>query len=48
MESDFTEPVNIGSEEMISINNFAQMAINISNKNIQINNLILLGAESYA
>jgi GDP-D-mannose 3', 5'-epimerase len=39
MESDFTEPVNIGSEEMISINNFAQMAINISNKNIQINNL---------
>ena len=23
MESDFTEPVNIGSEEMISINNFA-------------------------
>ena len=24
MKSDFTEPVNIGSEEMISINNFAQ------------------------
>ena len=39
MESDFTEPVNIGSEEMISINNFAQMAIDISGKNININNL---------
>jgi len=39
MESDFKEPVNIGSEEMISINDFAKMAINISRKNIQINNL---------
>ena len=32
-------PVNIGSEEMISINNFAQMAIDISGKNISINNI---------
>ena len=39
MESDFKEPVNIGSEEMISINDFAQMAIDISGKNIRINNL---------
>ena len=39
MESDYTEPVNIGSEEMISINAFAQMAIDISGKNIKINNL---------
>ena len=39
MKSDFTEPVNIGSEEMISINDFAQMAIDISGKNIKINNL---------
>ena len=39
MESDCTEPVNIGSEEMISINNFAQMAIEISGKDIRINNL---------
>ena len=39
MESDFTEPVNIGSEEMISINDFAQMAIDISGKNINIHNL---------
>ena len=39
MESDFTDPVNIGSEEMISINDFAQMAIDISGKDIKINNL---------
>jgi len=39
MDSDFTEPVNIGSEEMISINNFAQMAIDISGKDITIDNL---------
>tara|TARA_B100000029_G_C17422379_1_gene904790 strand:+ start:36 stop:1025 length:990 start_codon:yes stop_codon:yes gene_type:complete len=39
MNSDFMGPVNIGSEEMISINNFAQMAIDISGKNISINNI---------
>lgn len=39
MDSDFMGPVNIGSEEMISINDFAQMAIDISGKNITINNL---------
>jgi GDP-D-mannose 3',5'-epimerase len=39
MESDYTEPVNIGSEEMIAINDFAQMAIDISDKDIKINNL---------
>ena len=39
MESDFTEPVNIGSEEMISINELAQMAIDISGKNIKIKNI---------
>lgn len=39
MNSDFTEPINIGSEEMISINDFAQMAIDISRKEIKINNL---------
>ena len=39
MKSDFTEPVNIGSEEMIAINDFAQMAIDISGKQISINNL---------
>ena len=39
MQSDFTGPVNIGSEEMISINNFAQMAIDISGKNLTIYNI---------
>ena len=35
----FEGPVNIGSEEMIAINKFAQMAIDISGKNLSINNL---------
>lgn len=39
MNSDFTGPVNIGSEEMISINDFAQMAIDLSGKNLKINNI---------
>ena len=39
MDSDFKEPINIGSEEMIAINDFAQMAIDISEKDIEIHNL---------
>jgi nucleoside-diphosphate-sugar epimerase len=39
MESDFKGPVNIGSEEMVSINQLAQMAIIISNKYIKIKNI---------
>lgn len=39
MESDFTGPVNIGSDEMISINEFAKMIAGISGKNISINNI---------
>jgi len=39
MESDFLGPVNIGSEEMVTINELANMAINISKKNITIKNL---------
>ncbi|HJY14176.1 MAG TPA: NAD-dependent epimerase/dehydratase family protein, partial [Flavobacterium sp.] len=39
MDSEFSGPVNIGSEEMVSINELAQMAIDISNKKIKINNL---------
>jgi len=39
MNSDFTGPVNIGSEEMIAINDFAQMAIDISGKNLTIKNV---------
>ncbi len=39
MRSEFLGPVNIGSEEMISINDFAQMAIDISGKDLSIHNL---------
>jgi len=39
MMSDFNGPVNIGSEEMISMNDFAQMAIGMSGKNIHIDNI---------
>ncbi len=39
MQSDFTGPVNLGSEEMISINDFAKMAIKISGKQISIKNI---------
>ena len=39
MESDFSGPVNIGSEEMISINDFAKLIAEISGKNIIIKNI---------
>jgi nucleoside-diphosphate-sugar epimerase len=39
MRSDFKEPVNIGSEEMVTINQLAQYAIDISGKNITIKNI---------
>lgn len=39
MESDFTGPVNIGSEEMVTINGLAQMAIELSGRDIQIKNI---------
>jgi nucleoside-diphosphate-sugar epimerase len=39
MESDFTGPVNIGSEEMVTINQLAEMAIKLSGKNITIKNI---------
>ncbi len=39
MESDFIEPVNIGSEEMVTINELAQMSIDISGKEIKIRNI---------
>jgi len=39
VNSDFSGPVNLGSEEMISINNFTKMIIEISGKNISINNI---------
>jgi GDP-D-mannose 3',5'-epimerase len=39
MESDFMGPVNIGSEEMVTINGLAEMAIKLSGKNITIKNI---------
>jgi len=39
MESDCTEPLNLGSDEVISINDFAQMIIGISEKEVVINNI---------
>lgn len=39
MESDYVQPVNIGSDEPISINDLAKMVIEISGKNITIKNI---------
>lgn len=39
MDSGCTIPLNIGSEEMVSINELAEMAINISGKNLVVKNL---------
>ncbi|MEO1747684.1 MAG: NAD-dependent epimerase/dehydratase family protein [Pseudomonadota bacterium] len=39
MRSSFVGPVNIGSEEMLSINDLARMAIDISGKDLQIINI---------
>ncbi len=36
MESDFKQPINIGSEEIVSINQLAKLAIEFSGKEIQI------------
>jgi nucleoside-diphosphate-sugar epimerase len=39
MESQFIGPVNIGSEEMVTINQLAQMAIDISGKSLRVQNI---------
>ena len=39
MESDCVEPLNLGSDEVISINDFAQMIIDVSEKEVVINNI---------
>ncbi|MGH8473675.1 MAG: NAD-dependent epimerase/dehydratase family protein, partial [Gammaproteobacteria bacterium] len=39
MQSDFTGPVNVGSQEMIGINEFARMVIRISGKTLSIKNI---------
>jgi nucleoside-diphosphate-sugar epimerase len=38
-QEEFVGPVNIGSEEMVTINQLAEMAINASEKNLSIKNL---------
>ena len=39
MDSEFLGPVNIGSEEMVSINQLAQIAIDVSGKQLRIENI---------
>ena len=39
MESDYTKPINIGSDEMVSINDLAKMVIDISGKKLTIKNV---------
>jgi len=39
MESEISIPINIGSEEMISINDFTKLIISISGKDIKIKNI---------
>jgi nucleoside-diphosphate-sugar epimerase len=39
MESDFTGPVNIGSEEMVAINLLASMAMDVAGKELRINHV---------
>jgi GDP-D-mannose 3',5'-epimerase len=39
MHSDFEGPVNIGSDEMVSMNQFAKMIIDISGKKLKIHNI---------
>ena len=39
MESDFTGPVNIGSEEMVTINQLAELVMDVAGKNLNINHI---------
>jgi nucleoside-diphosphate-sugar epimerase len=39
MDSDFSGPVNIGSEEMISINGLAELAMDIAGKKLSIKHI---------
>ena len=39
MESDFEGPVNIGSEEMVTINQLAEMAISIAGKKLSVRHI---------
>ncbi|MCF8360726.1 MAG: NAD-dependent epimerase/dehydratase family protein [Prolixibacteraceae bacterium] len=40
MDSDYKEPINIGSEETVSINELAEISIELSGKNITIKNIV--------
>lgn len=39
MESDFSGPVNIGSDQLISINDFAKLVIKLSGKNLRLEHI---------
>ena len=39
MESDFTGPVNIGSEEMVTINHLAEMVMDIAGKKVEVRHI---------
>jgi nucleoside-diphosphate-sugar epimerase len=39
MNSDFSGPINIGSEEMVTVNQLAHMVIDISGKQLTIKNI---------
>jgi nucleoside-diphosphate-sugar epimerase len=39
MKSDFTGPVNIGSDEMISLNGLAEMVMDVAHKNVSIKHI---------
>ena len=39
MESDFTGPVNIGSEEMVSINQLAELVMDVAGKSLSIRHI---------
>ncbi len=39
MDSDFTGPVNIGSEEMVTINHLAEMVMSVGKKELKIKNI---------
>lgn len=39
MESDFTGPVNVGSEEMVTINHLAEMVMDIAGKKVEVRHI---------
>lgn len=39
MESDYIEPINLGSDEMVSMNDMAKMCMEICNKNLEIKHI---------